>query len=99
MEVYIDAELKDLIPGFLENRRQDVKEIERLLNEGKFEEIQRIGHSMKGSGSGYGFDEVSKIGKDIEEAAKKEDTEKIEKLKDRLNEYLSQVKVVFREED
>ena len=30
-----------------------------------------LGHSMKGSGEGYGFDTISEIGRFLEEAAKK----------------------------
>jgi HPt (histidine-containing phosphotransfer) domain-containing protein len=97
--VYVDSDLEDLIPMFLENRHKDVDEIRRLLREGVLEEIRRLGHSMKGSGGGYGFDEISEIGRDMEEAAKSGDTEKIEKLNSRLAEYLSVVEVVVRGEE
>jgi len=96
--VYVDPDLKDLIPEFFENINKDVKDIRRLLAEGRIEEIQRIGHSMKGSGSSYGFDGISEIGKGIEEAARDDNREEISCLNDRLTEYLSAVKVVPKEE-
>lgn len=97
--VYVDSELEDLIPIFLENRHKDVEEIRRLLKEGNLEEIRRLGHSMKGSGGGYGFDEISEIGRNIEEAAKSGDAERIERLNNQLAEYLSVVEVVVRDEE
>ena len=89
-----DADLAGLIPGYLKNRRRDVKEIGRFLREGNLQEIQRLGHDMKGSGGGYGFDEITLMGGEIEEAARKGEKETLFELQKRLTEYLSQVKVL-----
>ncbi|MFQ5863997.1 MAG: Hpt domain-containing protein [bacterium] len=97
--VYVDSDLEDLIPGFLKNRYGDVEVIKKLLKEEDLAEIQRLGHSMKGSGGGYGFDEISEIGKGIEEAAKNCNTQEIEKLNNILAGYLSSVKVVYQDEE
>ena len=94
--VYVDSDLEDLIPMSLDNRHRDVDDIRRLLREGNMGEIRRLGHSMKGSGGGYGFDEISEIGRDMEEAAKGGNMEEIEKLNNRLAEYLSVVEVVVQ---
>ncbi|RMF67291.1 MAG: Hpt domain-containing protein [Calditrichaeota bacterium] len=96
--VYVDADLEDLIPEFLENRHADVVMISELLTCGNLGEIQRLGHSMKGSGGGYGFDEITRIGAAIEEAAKATDLEAVRRLNHELSRYLSNVKVVFQEE-
>jgi PAS domain S-box-containing protein len=97
--VYVDSDLEDLVPKFLENSRENVEEIRMLVREGEMEEVRRLGHSMKGVGGSYGFDEISSIGKGIEEAAKAGDGEEVLRLADRLSEYLSSVKVEFRDED
>lgn len=94
--VYIDEDLEELIPDYMENRHSDIEQIKRLLQEENFSEIQRLGHSMKGSGGGYGFDEITNIGRDIEEAAKTHDTEKIVQAIDYLLFYLSTVKIVVQ---
>ncbi len=96
--VYVDSDLEDLIPMFLENRHKDVEDIRKLLRDGIFDEIRRLAHSMKGSGGGYGFDEISEIGRDMEEAAKSRDRDQIESLNHRLAEYLSVVEVVVKSE-
>ena len=92
--VYVDPDLADLIPGYLENRHRDVKEMGRFLLEGNLQEILRLGHSMKGSGGGYGFEGITLIGGEIEEAARREDKDAVLALKERLAGYLSRVKVV-----
>lgn len=97
--VYVDEDLEELIPGFMENRKQDIVLINEQLENGNLSEIQRLGHSMKGSGGGYGFHEISTIGKEIEEAAKNGNRSQISKMVTYLSEYLTQVKIVYQEEE
>ncbi|HEX9652649.1 MAG TPA: Hpt domain-containing protein [bacterium] len=93
--VYVDPDLEELIPMFIENRYTDIDEINRLITIGNFSEVQRLGHSMKGSGGGYGFDEITNIGSEMELAAKRGDRIELERLNERLTSYLSAVKIVY----
>lgn len=93
--VHIDQDLEDLIPEYLRNRRDDIKAIEEALNKGDFESIGITGHSMKGSGGGYGFDAISEIGSAIENTAKEKNSVEIKKQIKKLSSYLDQVKVVY----
>jgi HPt (histidine-containing phosphotransfer) domain-containing protein len=92
--VKVDPEIADLIPGFLNNRQKDIEKMESFLEEGNFEQIERLGHSMKGSGAGYGFKGVSGIGKSIEIAGKRKDVEGIKKGIEDLKDYLDRVEIV-----
>jgi HPt (histidine-containing phosphotransfer) domain-containing protein len=92
--IKIDPELADLIPGFLNNRRKDIENMESCLDQENFEQIERLGHSMKGSGAGYGFDGVSEIGKDLEIAGKEKNVEDIKKGIEALKDYLHRVEIV-----
>ena len=93
--VKIDADLEDLIPEYLENRRADIKSIEEAINKEDFEAIRILGHSMKGSGGGYGFDVISEIGGIIEAAAKENNSDEIKKQNEKLVSYLYRVEVVY----
>lgn len=92
--VRIDKDLEDLIPGYIENRKKDVSAIFNALKNSDFEAIRIIGHSMKGSGGGYGFDRITEIGKMIEDAAKAMDAEGIAAQNNELSLYLSRLKIV-----
>jgi len=96
--VTIDLDLEDLIPGYMENRRKDIRTVHKALGDGEFEPIRILGHSMKGSGGGYGFDAVSDIGKAIEDAANAKNTEIIKAQLVILTDYLDRVEVVYEEE-
>jgi HPt (histidine-containing phosphotransfer) domain-containing protein len=93
--VQIDPDLEELIPGYLENRRRDIQSIEEALKREDFETSQRLGHTMKGSGGGYGFDAISAIGMAIEEASKIRSRDKVRLAVLELTDYLDRVKVVY----
>jgi HPt (histidine-containing phosphotransfer) domain-containing protein len=94
--VKIDPDLEELIPGYLQNRTKDVQDVQELLNNADFDSIQRMGHTMKGSGGGYGFDFISAIGMSLEEASKEKDVHKIQNSLKDLCDFLERVKVVYK---
>ena len=93
--VHIDPDLKELIPEYLENRHQDVRSITQLLLDEDFEKIRLLGHSMKGSGGGYGFDRITEIGKSIEDAAIDKKPETIKNSIEGLTSYLNRVEISY----
>lgn len=97
--VTIDPDLEDLVPGYLEKRRKDIERFEQYLNDKDFEELRSMGHKVKGSGGGYGFNGLSLIGADIENAAKASDESALRKHLEQYETYISGVKVVYEEED
>jgi len=92
--VKIDEDLFDLVPGYLKNRRLDISSMRESLAQGDFESIKISGHSMKGSGGGYGFDEITEIGGLIEKAAKESNGVVVGELIARLADYLANIEVV-----
>lgn len=93
--VYADPELAELIPGYLLHRKEDVRAIAAALSSGDYGLIENLGHTMKGSGGGYGFDAISEIGGKIEESAQKKKSDEIRKALKELEDYLGGVQVVY----
>lgn len=91
--VKIDVELKELAVSYLENRRKEIPQLKEALEKQDFEQIRTLAHRMKGSGGGYGFDEITEIGRAMEEAAKQRDGEKILQGIQRLEHYLTHVRI------
>jgi HPt (histidine-containing phosphotransfer) domain-containing protein len=94
--VIVDEDLRDLIPGYLENRLKDITVIQDSLAQGDYEAIRSLGHKMKGSGGGYGFDKITDIGRTIEEAAKIGRREEIVRQTESLIAYLERLEVVYQ---
>ncbi len=95
LTVTVDADIQDLVPGFLANRHRDMTRIADALAAGDFDAIRLIGHSMKGAGGGYGFDAITDIGARIEQAGIARDATAIESAKKDLASYLQRVEVVY----
>lgn len=95
ISVQIDESLKDLIPGFLENRKKDVEKIRLALEQADFSVIQTLGHRMKGDGGGYGFDGIGEIGAALELAAARRDCESIHRQLAKLADYLDRIHITY----
>lgn len=95
----IPDDLMSLIPGYLENRRNDISRIETLLAEGDFAEVGRLAHSMKGTGGGYGFDGISSIGGAMETAARERNPEEVTRQLNALEIYIRTVKIEYVNEE
>jgi hypothetical protein len=89
--VGIDPDIQDLVPRFLENQKANVALILGHVASGDFESARRIGHNMKGTGKGYGFDVISGLGYSIEQAAARSAAAEVEKLAGDLSRYLDSV--------
>jgi HPt (histidine-containing phosphotransfer) domain-containing protein len=83
-----------MIPGFLQNRRQDVIAMLDALDRGDFETVERLGHGMKGAGGSFGFEAITDIGAALEQAAESADTDTSRKWVGELSSYLDHVEIV-----
>jgi HPt (histidine-containing phosphotransfer) domain-containing protein len=97
IQIHIDADLEDMIPGYLANRYKNVAEIHQALADSDYEMIRIAGHSMKGSGGGYGFDAITDFGAALELAAKNKDTSVVHITVINLKQYLDKLEVVYEE--
>lgn len=93
--VRIDPDLRDLLPGFLENRQLDIQQLHRAVAVGDFETIRTLGHRMRGDGGGYGFHFISDIGEALEKAAIEKHVSDISARIEDLVEYLDRIEVVY----
>lgn len=93
--VHVDAGLQELIPGYLANRRGDIHAMREALEQRDYETIRILGHSMRGSGGGYGFDTITEIGSALEQAARGRNPDEIHRWVGELLTYLERVQVVY----
>jgi HPt (histidine-containing phosphotransfer) domain-containing protein len=95
-EVCIDEAIRELVPRFLANVRREVKAMRQALGATQLDEVRRLGHSLKGSGYGYGFSRLGDLGRTIEAAAAAgEPAERISARLDEVEEFVNNVRVRF----
>jgi hypothetical protein len=95
LRISVDPDLRDLIPGFLQNRRRDIEDLEKAVALGNFDTIRTLGHRMRGDGGGYGFHMISEIGQALEEAALEKNRHEIMARVQELTTYLGRIEVVY----
>ena len=93
--VKVDPDLSELVPKFLSNRRSDIEIINIGLKKSDYEVIAKLGHIMKGAGSGYGFDAITEIGARLEKFGKEKNPEMLQSAVQELEDYIKRVEVVY----
>lgn len=91
--VRVKPALLELIPGFLQNRLDQIGALGSALEVGNFEAIRGMAHDLKGIGSAYGFDPISDIGRAMEEAARDQSRDEVRRQIALLADYLRRVVV------
>ena len=94
-KVIVARDLEDLIPVFLKNRRKEVETLRVALAAADFEQLRQIGHRMRGVGNSYGFERVSVLGKEIQDAAHGADKAAIASHIAAYTDYLSRLHITY----
>lgn len=89
----INDEVRALIPKYLASKPAQIEEARNCLASKDFDGIQRFGHNLRGTGTGYGFPRIGEIGKEIEQAAVKCDETTIARELEALYEFVTHVPV------
>jgi len=87
--------LAELVPKFLARCRQTVEEFHGAAQSGDLTVARRIGHSLFGTASSFGFDEMAAIGREIEQAARDGDSAALKGLAERLEAHVARVRPVL----
>ena len=93
--VKVSKDIEDLIPTYLENRKKELDVLRQAVKAADFEQLRQIGHRMRGVGVSYGFDDVTSLGKLIEEGAKAGDQAGLEEHVAAYGEYLSNLRITY----
>jgi PAS domain S-box-containing protein len=86
-----DARVRPLIPGYVRSRRRDLAAIRAALEHSDFENIRSLGHKMRGTGTSYGLERITKIGGALDESAQAGDAEAVRRQAEELERYLNEV--------
>jgi hypothetical protein len=84
-----------LIAPYIAQTKRDAHALVTLLSEQRFEEIRTIAHDLKGSGSTYGFPELTELGRQLTIAADGEDRATAEGVIAQLNTFTRSAAVLM----
>jgi CheY-like chemotaxis protein/HPt (histidine-containing phosphotransfer) domain-containing protein len=88
--------LEDILPGYLASRRKELPEMVELLAASDFARLAFLGHNLKGTATGYGFPDLTRLGAALERSAEQADCGTLRTLMTELGNYLDQVQLIAR---
>src|SRR5438132_488551 len=91
--VEIPVGLEELVPEYLNGRKEEAMTLAELLAAFELESIRRIAHDLKGNGASFGFPPLTELGAAMERAVKRSDFEDLGQQIRNLAEYLDRVQL------
>ncbi len=88
--------LAEFTPAYLENCRRNAILIHEALDRADFKAVTILGHGLRGSGGGFGFQGITDIGAGLEQAAEDADADESRKWVGELSRYLDRVQAGAR---
>ena len=92
--VRAEPKFADRIPAYLQNCRQNGIAMLDALDRVDFETVKYLGHQMRGSGGAFGFQAITDIGAELQQAAESSDTDASRKWVGELSNYLDRVEAI-----
>ena len=86
-----EPDLNRLRRKFLSNRRRDLNALAAALSTQDWTALQTLGHRMKGLAGSYGFEEIGVIGSRLEQAAIRQESDRITSAIKELEHILEQL--------
>jgi CheY-like chemotaxis protein len=87
--------LAERVPAYLENCRHNVGVMHAALDRGDFEAVTILGHNLRGSGGGFGFQAITDLGAGLEQASGNTDLDGVRRLLGELSSHLDRVAVAI----
>ncbi len=95
IKVQVSKDIEVLVPRYLDRRHKEIEIFRAALGASDFEALRIGGHSLKGSGGGYGFETLTLIGGRIEKAAQQKDAASIEAALVEYADYMARLEITF----
>ncbi len=86
-EATVDADIYDLVPGFCESRKRDIKNLNSYLVAEDFNSIAKVSHTIKGIARPFGFPTLEMLIIKLEKAAKISDKLTCSQILSEINHY------------
>ncbi|MBC9031399.1 PAS domain S-box protein [Sphingomonas sp. JC676] len=80
--------LAEMVPAYLESCRHDISVMWDALGRDDFEAVSIFGHNLRGSGGGFGFQSITDLGAELEQACSDSDLDAARALLPRLTAIL-----------
>lgn len=95
IKIDIDVDLQDLIPRFIENRKNEIQLLHKLVSENDIPAVAQLAHKIKGTAAGYGFSHLSNLASEMELAARNNDPYPLVSIVTEMNDHFDNIEINF----
>ena len=95
--VLVAPDLEPIMGRYMEIRRTELEELLLSIATEDRDTVLILGHRLKGSGTSYGMEGLTKLGESIEEAARAGDFTTASAMAGLVREYLDAVNIIYQE--
>lgn len=86
-----DPDFEDLLEMFAETVGERRELLQQQFRAGNVNDMRVTAHQLKGAGGGYGFDGLSSVAADLEQACKENDIDRVGQTLDMVLEYMGRI--------
>lgn len=95
----IESDLVSLLPDFIKNRNEDIKQIAKFIENKNFDSIRKMGHDLRGVPGAFGYDFLVELGYKIEVAARNQDANSLIELAARFEKLMKIHEIIIEGDD
>lgn len=78
----------DILSRYVARREKDLELCYKSLKDWNFNELEKVGHQLKGNGETFGHPELSVIGRNLESAAERKNQDSLIKAVSDLSDWV-----------
>ncbi len=86
-----DPDFEDLLEMFAETVGERRVLLQQRFRAGNVDDMRVTAHQLKGAGGGYGFDGLSSVAAELEQACKENDIDRVGQSLDTVLEYMGRI--------
>jgi HPt (histidine-containing phosphotransfer) domain-containing protein len=95
-QVTVDPELEPIMDRYMEIRLQELEQLEAALDAGDSDAVRKLGHTLKGTGTSYGFVFLTEVGAAIEDAGRCRKMNFARELGKSVRDYIEHVDIIYK---
>jgi PAS domain S-box-containing protein len=90
LPISIPPGLEEAAKHYIRSRKRELQQFVELIDKADYGQIRRLAHNMKGTGTSYGFPDLTRIGKVMETSAKEENASDLTATLIELSRYVQE---------
>lgn len=99
MVVRISADLQELIPSMLRNRREEILRLRNYIFQRRYSEAKNVSHALKGVLGSYGFERACEIATMVDANLQEKRYGDARKEADSLSRHINEIEIEYVEEE